>query len=197
MDLGLYNITPREFKILERNEGENITYELEPVSEPEVCPVCGFSDMKQRGTYNRKVRDLSEYAKKVGLIIHSHRYFCKNCHSTWVPKFDSINDKARMTNRMREYIRKESLKVPFSRIKDDLDITVPTIRSIFMDYVAELDKNHKIVAPRVLGMDENYLNNHYRCIYTDVENGLVIDLSSDRYLPTVRSWIARLPKKSV
>lgn len=196
MNFSLYNIDPQEFKIIDRHEvDDNITYDLEPTEEPSVCEICGFETIKKHGTAVRHARDLSEYAKKVGLVIHSHRYYCLNCQSTWTPPFKSIDTRAKMTNRMREYIRKQSLKVPFSRIKDELDVSVPTIKGIFGDYVAELDSRHKIVAPKVLGMDENYLNGKYRCIYTDIENGLIIDMTSDRNLTTVSSWMARLPEK--
>lgn len=196
MDFSLYNIEPQEFKIIDRHEvDDNITYDLEPVEEPSVCETCGFETIKKHGTATRHARDLSEHAKKVGLVIHSHRYYCLNCQGTWTPPLKSIDSRAKMTNRMRDYIRKQSLKVPFSRIKDELDVSVPTIKGIFGDYVAELDARHRIVAPKVLGMDENHLNGQYRCIYTDIENGLIIDMTSDRSLTTVSDWIARLPGK--
>lgn len=196
MDTSLYNIEPQEFKIIDRHEVDNnVTYDLEPVNSPDVCSTCGFDTLIHYGTADRKVRDLNEFSKHVGLIIHSHRYHCNNCEVTFVPVYKSVDFKARMTNRMREYIQNQSLCVPFTRIKNDLDVSVSTIRDIFSDYVAELDSKHKLVAPKILGMDENYLNNQYRCIYTDIENGLIIDLTSDRKLRTVQNWIACLPQK--
>lgn len=196
MDYSLYHIEPPEFRIIERHEIDgNITYDLEPAEEPVVCPICGFDTFIQYGKFSRDVRDLSEHAKKVGLVIHSHRYFCQNCHSIWVPSYKSIADKARMTNRMREYIRVQALKEKFSHISRELDISVTTIKGIFSEYVAELDAKRKIVAPRVLGMDENKLNGAYRCIFTDIENHLIIDMTANRKLTTVCDWIARLPEK--
>ena len=196
MDTSLYNIEPREFRIIDRHEVDNnVTYDLEPVDSPDVCSTCGFDALIHYGKADRKVRDLNEFSKHVGLIIHSHRFHCNNCEVTFVPSYKSVDDKARMTNRMRDYIRTASLSVPFSRIKTELDVSVPTIKDIFADYVAELDSKHKLVAPKVLGMDENYLNSQYRCIYTDVENGLIIDVTSDRKLRTVQNWISRLPQK--
>ena len=57
----------------------------------------------------------------------------------WVPAYESIDAKSRMTNRMRDYIRQQALRETFSRIKTELDISVPTIKSVFSDYVATLD----------------------------------------------------------
>ena len=37
----LYNIEPKEFKVLERHEvGNSITYVLEPITKPTECPNC-------------------------------------------------------------------------------------------------------------------------------------------------------------
>ncbi len=196
MDFSLYNIDPQEFRIIDRNEVDgNITYDLEPAYDMGICPTCESDDINKRGTFTRKTRDLSEHAKKVGLIIHTHRYFCNNCHTTFTPTFRSIASRAKMTNRMRDYIQKQSLRVPFSRISDELDVSVPTIKGIFQDYVDILDKKHKLVAPKVIGMDENYLNGQYRCIFTDIENGLILDLLPDRKLDTVQKWLSCLPEK--
>lgn len=43
MDTSLYNIEPKEFRIVDRHEVDNsVTYDLEPVESPEVCSTCGF-----------------------------------------------------------------------------------------------------------------------------------------------------------
>ena len=110
MDTSLYNIEPREFRIVDRHEVDNnVTYDLEPIESPEVCSTCGFDTLIHYGRADRKVRDLNEFSKHVGLIIHSHRFHCNNCEVTFVPSYKSVDDKARMTNRMRDYIRTASL----------------------------------------------------------------------------------------
>ena len=41
MSDNLYNIEPKEFKVLERHEvGDSITYVLEPIIKPTCCPDC-------------------------------------------------------------------------------------------------------------------------------------------------------------
>lgn len=196
MDFSLYNIDPPEFRIIERFESEDgITYILSPSEKQEECPTCHSTDIIKWNSYTRKARDLSEHAKLVGLIINTHRYRCNNCHSTWVPSFRSVDSNAKMTNRMRKYIQKQSLSVPFSKISHELDVSVPTIKNVFAQYVDSLDKRRNLSAPIVLGMDENYLNGKYRCIFTDIENGLILDLLPDRRLISVREWISKLPEK--
>ena len=196
MDFSLYHIDPPEFQIIERHESDSsITYDLSPAVEPRECPICHSVDIVRWNSYARRARDLSEHAKLVGLVINTHRYRCNNCHSTWAPQFRSIDSNAKMTNRMRKHIQERSLVIPFSRISSELDISVPTIKGIFRRYVESLDKQHKLVAPKVLGMDENYLNGKYRCIFTDIENGLILDLLPDRKLKSIREWLYSLPEK--
>ena len=192
----LYNIEPKEFTVLDRIEyGNNVRYELEPIERPKQCPQCKDNNIIIHGKTQRKVRDLNEFGKMVGIVIHGHRYKCKTCGKTWTDQFQGIDDNAKMTNRMRDYIREQALQKPFSHISRELDVSVPTIERIFADYVAEMESKRQLIAPRVLGMDETMLNGIYRGMFVDVENRRIIDMTEDRKLHTVRYWLNRLPYK--
>lgn len=192
----LYNIEPKEFKVLERHEvGNSITYVLEPLNKPTECPNCHDTNFIQHGVKTRKVRDLNEYGKLVGLIVNGHRYRCKNCGSTWVDSYKSFEDSARITNRMRDYIIDKCLSDTFTSISKELDISVPAIEKIFAKYIEVMESKRQLVAPRVLGMDETMLNGIYRGMFVDVEHGLILDMTRDRKLRTVRQWLALLPEK--
>ena len=192
----LYNIEPKEFKVLERHEvGNCITYVLEPTEKPSTCPDCQDTNIVQHGINQRKVRDLNEYNKLVGLVIKGHRYRCKTCGKTWADTYKSIDDSARMTNRMRDYITDQCLKTTFTDIKKELDISLTAIEKVFAKYTEEMESQRQIVAPRILGMDETMLNGIYRGMYVDVENKRIIDITSNRKLRTVKQWLANLPEK--
>ena len=193
----LYPIEPKEFEIIDRVavDERSIRYELRPIKTPIYCPLCHSHDCVQHGNNTRKARDLNEFGKMVGLIINGHRYRCKNCGKTFVDQYESIDADAKMTKRMRNYIREQSLNVPFSYIKRELDVSVPTIEKIFGEYTAEMEENRKLVAPKILGMDETQLNSVYRGMFVDVENRRIIDMTEDRKLTTVRSWLQQLPGK--
>ena len=86
----LYNIEPKEFRVLERNEvGNSITYTLEPINRPLYCPDCHGTNFIQHGVNQRKARDLNEYGKLVGLVVKGHRYRCKDCGKSWVDQYQS------------------------------------------------------------------------------------------------------------
>ena len=192
----LYNIEPKEFKVLERHEvGNSITYVLEPITKPTECPNCHDTNFIQHGVKTRKVRDLNEFGKLVGLIINGHRYRCKSCGSTWVDSYKTFEDSARITNRMRDYIIDKCLSDTFTSISKELDISVPAIEKIFAKYIEAMESKRQLVAPRVLGMDETMLNGIYRGMFVDVEHGLILDMTRDRKLRTVKQWLANLPEK--
>ena len=196
MSDNLYNIEPKEFKVLERHEvGNCITYVLEPISKPTCCPDCQDTNFIQHGITSRKARDLNEFNKLVGLVIKGHRYRCKTCGKTWVDTYKSIDDAAKMTNRMRDYIINQCLQTTFTDIKKELDISLTAIEKIFAKYAEEMESQRQIVAPRILGMDETMLNGIYRGMYVDVENRRIIDITADRKQRTVRQWLALLPEK--
>mgnify|MGYP002624427137 CR=1 FL=1 len=196
MDNDLYNINPKEFKILDRQEyDQNVQYVLEAVSKPTECPVCGSDNFIGKGVNPRKARDMNEYDKLVGLIVNTHRYVCKNCGNTWSDTFESLPPNAKITKRLRDYICDRALYVPFSDIKRDIDISVSTVKRIFHDHVEELDDKHEIIAPEVLGLDETMLQGKYRGMYVDIKGGRIIDMTEDRKKQTVVKWLNNLPQK--
>lgn len=193
----IYDLQPEEFYIEGKTEleGENILYDLVPITENRTCPLCGC-DGKKHGIYGpREVRDLPISLAQVGLRIKAHRYQCKECGNTWVNEYESIDTNAKITNRMREHIRNKSLSVPFKQIADELSISETTVKRIFTDYIAELDKQRELVAPEVLGIDENHLMNVYRAVFVDIKNRKLIDILPKRSKQDVKKFLKELQGK--
>lgn len=191
-----YTISPSEFLIENRTEfGDNVRYDLIPSKVCTGCPSCGSLNFIKHGVSNRKVRDLSEYGKRVGLVIKVHRYLCKDCSASWTDTFETVGENAKMTNRMKVSIQERALKETFLHISEDLSVSVSTVKRVFSEHVKALDSQRRLVAPRVLGMDENFLNGAYRAIYVDIEHTRIIDMTEDRKLTTVKKWLEELPHK--
>ena len=189
-------IDDQVFKILSKNVGtDGITYELESCDAPVLCPKCHSDNFIGHGRPERRVRDLNEADKCVGLVIYGRRYRCKDCGNTWQEGYSVIDERSRMTNRMRNYIRNRALKKTFSEIAEDLSVSVTAVKQIFADYVTEMDNKRRLVAPKVLGLDETQLNKVYRGMYVDIENARLIDITADRKKDTVRRWLINLPEK--
>ena len=82
-----YNIEPKEFKVVERNEvGNSITYTLEPINRPLYCPECHGTNFVQHGVNQRKARDLNEYGRMVPPVSASKslkNLSKKSCKRLW------------------------------------------------------------------------------------------------------------------
>lgn len=191
----IYHIDPPEFWVdqIHVTEDGNLQYDLSIRNLSYSCPVCGSSDIIRHGIRKRAVRDLPEHMKNVGLLISMQKYRCNECNTVFTDKLLSIDSNARMTIRMRDYIRSQSLRRPFLSIADELSITDTTVRRIFKSYVSELDKSRKLKAPSVLGIDENHLLRKYRAVFTDVENRLLIEILPNRSKDSVIKFIRSLP----
>ena len=68
-------------------------------------------------------------------------------------------------------------------------MTIPTISDIFKGYGEELDKKRKLVAPAVLGMDENHIGHVMRGVFTDIERGTLIEMTENNKIETMQKAI--------
>lgn len=192
----VYDLEPKEFYIKSEIEleGGNKLYELIPINENRICPLCGGIG-KKHGQYKpREVRDLPVSLTQIGLRIYSNRFKCKECDNTWVNEYQSIDSDAKITNRMREYIRNKSLYVPFRRIAEELSISETTVKRIFQTYVEELESKRVLYAPEILGIDENHLMNNYRAVFVDVKERILLDIIPKRSKVEVKKFIQSLPE---
>ena len=190
----LYTIEPQEFEIVssETDELGDYHYTLKPVETIEVCPFCSSTNIVKNGNYKRSIRDLNQFGARVGIELVAPRYICRDCESSFKNEYKTIQDGAKITNRLRDYIREQSLKKPFLNIADELGMTDTTIRRIFLDYVEELDGKRKLKAPRVLGIDENHLRKQYRAVFTDIEHATILEILPNRSKVAVSDCIKQL-----
>lgn len=53
----------------------------------------------------------------------------------------------------------------------------------------DLDKKRKLVAPRVLGIDKNHIGHKMRGVFTDIEGGVLLELTEDNKSETMQKAI--------
>lgn len=56
-------------------------------------------------------------------------------------------------------------------------------------YASELESERKLVAPRVLGIDEVHIQKKMSGVLTDIERGCLIEMTEDRKNPTMQAAI--------
>ena len=67
-----------------------------------------------------------------------------------------------------------------------------TVRDIFNARAEFLGRWHRFETPRILGIDELYLNKRYRCILTNIEERTLLDLLATRRQDVVTNYLMKL-----
>ncbi|EBU9585671.1 transposase, partial [Proteus mirabilis] len=98
----------------------------------------------------------------------------------------------RMTLRLHEYVEKESFNHPYTFVAAQTGLDEKTVRDIFNARAEFLGRWHRFETPRILGIDELYLNKRYRCILTNIEERTLLDLLATRRQDVVTNYLMKL-----
>ena len=147
------------------------------------CLVCGSINYEVHGKRDRQVHDSSIGLKRIGLILKTPRYLCKDCGATFTHPYESIRDNQQFTNRLYQQIKERAINEPFSGIAAEYGISNTTVADIVKEYGKELETQRVLVAPRVLGIDEKHIVHSARGVFVDIENG---KCNGDAYEHTMR-----------
>jgi len=137
------------------------------------------------------VKDLPMHGKRVGVYIDTRRYRCKSCAKTFYETLPDVDKRRPMTNRLVKWIEKNSVKRTFSSIAEEVGVDEKTVRSVFRDYINELEKTVRFETPKWMGIDEIHLT-QYRCVIANIENNTVVDLLHNRNKETVVKYLSQL-----
>ena len=72
------------------------------------------------------------------------------------------------------------LQPPYTFVAAQTGLDEKTVRDIFNARAQLLGRWHRFETPRILGIDELYLNKRYRCILTNIEERTLLDLLATR-----------------
>ena len=185
-----------EFKVIGTQENNHdILFTVEAKNPPNCCPECGSIFIYKHGKTERFVRDLNAFGKRVGINIIGNRYKCQDCSTTFSESYQSIDDRDKITIRLRNYIQEQSLKKPFANIADEFGISSTTVKRIFTEYVKEQEAQMIFATPRILGIDEIHLNKQMRAVFTDIEGLKVLDILPKRNKEDIIAFLMKLPNK--
>lgn len=189
-----------EFNIIQREQNDHYyRFTVERSEPPYMCTSCGWIDrsdedaperaFRPHQVKERTVSDISMHGKAVRIVIRHRRYKCPACGGTFYEWLDSIERNDKVTKRFKKHLQLLALKRPFTNIADEYGISHTSVHRYFNDFVAEKDKDHRVIAPRVLGIDEAHLNRHYRGVFTDTENFKLLEISAENKKPTIKQVI--------
>ena len=192
----MYDIGLPELEITERTIDENndYTYQATVKVSPSECPECDSAHIVKHKKHDRMIRDLNEYEHRVGIVIHGHRYQCKDCGNTFGEELNCVDKSGRLTRRLIIKIQLECFDKTFKDIADEYGISQPSVKRLFEDYVDELSKSYTLYSPQVLGIDEVHLHSQYCGVFVDVLGKKVIEMTENRNKVTVKKFLESLPE---
>lgn len=97
-----------------------------------------------------------------------------------------------MTERLRKWIGRQGLDYPFTEIGKQVGVDEKTVRTIFAEYVKELEKNFRRETPTILGLDEIYLSTP-RGVITNIGDRCLVDMLDNRRKVTIVEFLRSLP----
>lgn len=191
----MFDIGLPEFEILERttNDQNDYVYHVKVRKSPAECPECGSVHIIKHKKHDRLIRDLNEYEHRVGIVIHGHRYQCKDCGNTFGEELDCVDKSGRLTKRFIAKIQLECFDKTFKMIADEYGISQPSVKRLFEEYVDELAESYILYSPQVLGIDEVHLHSQYCGVFVDVLGQKVIEMTENRSKATVKKFLKSLP----
>ena len=154
------------------------------------CPVCGGFNYRLHGYIkDRLVHDISMGAIRVDLCLKTPRYICMDCGVTFVHEFESVAPKQQVTKRLYSLIANRAIDTPFKALADEYGISTTKVASVFNDFAEKAFSDYKVVAPRVLGIDEKHIANCARGVFVDIENGRLLEMTPNNKKATMEAAI--------
>ncbi|MCW2310900.1 ISL3 family transposase [Rhodoferax antarcticus] len=181
-----------QYRVLRVEESEH-DYHIttEPVAATKACPHCQSDRLTSWGTREQVFKDMPMHGKRVGLYIDTKRLRCQSCSKTFSQVLPLLAENRMMTERLMQWIGKQSLKRTFTSLAEETGVVEGTIRNIFRDCVKELGKTVRFETPKWMGIDEIDLIKP-RCVITNIQNNTIVDMLVNRNKDTVAKYLTRM-----
>lgn len=195
MGTGLNELGLEEFEVLNKYIDEDgfLCYDVLPKEEPSECPLCFNDNFVKNGTIERLIKDLPSFGRNVCILVRGNRFICKDCNRTFVQSFDCVDDKGKLTKRLKEHVKQRSLSQTLQQIATDYNLSISTVSKLSNEYVDSLEKSRVRYSPRVLGIDEAHLSKEMRGVFADIERHGIIDMTESRSRSMVEHYLNSLP----
>lgn len=127
-----------------------------------------------------KIYDLPRFGKRTGILLTRKRYVCTYCGYNTSDVFPGID--GRMTKRLRDVIKKETLFFPFTDLAEKYGVSSTTVNKLFQEMSDECARRYKPKVPDVMGIVRLPMHRG-KTFYTAVidvglDDGTVVELSN-------------------
>lgn len=165
-----------------------------------LCPdlKCSSSNTVKNGTKkNQFFWDIPINGEKVCFVIDRQRYMCKQCGATWLEKLNEIDDIRKMTKRLIEYIKEQTISKnrTFASVAAEVGVTEPTIKNVVNDAIREFENQVILKTPQWLGINEVNIIGSARTLITNIKDNTIMDILKHYQPQTIIDYLNKIPNK--
>lgn len=186
MPANILNLPAYAVLAVEQND-HDYHVNVEVKQPPTHCPHCNSDHLVGFGRREQLVRDLPMHGKRVGMYVGTRRMQCRACSKTFSEPLPEVDEKRAMTKRLVDWIGRQAIKRTFASIAEEVGIVESTVRSVFRDYVSELEQHIRFETPKWMGIDEIHLIRP-RGVITNIANNTIVELLPNRNKSTVERY---------
>jgi transposase len=193
MPANILNLTAYHVTHIEENE-HDYHIDADVKIPPSSCPHCHSTNLVGFGRREQMIKDLPMHGRRVGIYVNTRRIQCRSCSKTFSETLPDVDERRAMTRRLVDWIGKQAVKRTFAGIAEEVGVTEGTIRLIFKDCVAELEKTIRFETPKWMGIDEIHLIRP-RGVIANIQNNTIVELLPNRNKETVVRYLHHLEGK--
>lgn len=165
---------------------------VETNAAPDSCPYCTSDQLIKFGRREQLVNDLPMHRKRVGVSINAKRMRCQSCNKTFTESLPEVESTHKMTQRLVKWTGEQSIDRTFISVAEEIGIAESTVRTIFRNYINQLEQQIRFETPRCMGIDEIHIIKKPRCVITNIEHNTAVEVLSDRNKKTVINYLQQI-----
>lgn len=141
----------------------------------------------------RAVGEGPAHARQAGgrIYIDTRRLRCNTCGKTFSESLPDVDEKRAMTARLAKWIDEQAIRRTFAPIAEEVGMTEFTVRSVFRDYVNDLERRGRFKTPQWMGIDEIHLIKP-RCVISNIQERTLVEILHNRNKDTVAKYLSGL-----
>ena len=110
---------------------------------------------------------------------------------TFYEPLPDVDERRAITSRLRVWIGKQAIKRTFASLAEEVGIDEKSVRSVFRDYINELEQTVRFETPKWMGIDEIHLIRP-RCVIANIAHNTIVDVLHNRNKETVVRYLHHL-----
>lgn len=166
-------------------------FKVKTLADSTNCRHCcaGASELTRCGVHKQCYYDLPLRGQRVVIEIQRQRWKCKACGKSFYESLSWVDDKRRITRRLKLYVEKWASKRTFADVASEVGMAENTVRNILDSHIEEKLESLNFIIPQIIGLDAINICGQLRLVVSNLEQGTVINILADSKKNTVISYL--------